>query len=117
MITVIEGTVKKVAARVPARSPGRGGAAPRRGLRHHLFEMAEAVGGGRVDPVDSQIEYPVDGLDRRLIVLRAPCVLPAGAADGSRAESDPGDVKVGIPQPPRLHAVPPLVSVLRPFLF
>src|SRR5439155_12719572 len=63
-----------------------------------LLGAAEAVGSGGVDPVDAQLERPVDRRDRLLVLLRAPAELPAAAADSPRAEADAGDLETGMAQ-------------------
>ena len=61
----------------------------------HLLGVAEAIGGGGVDPVDADVERAADGGDRIGVVLRAPAGGPFGAADRPRAEAEAGDGHVG----------------------
>jgi hypothetical protein len=68
-----------------------------------LLGVAEAVGGGGVDPVDAELERAVDRLDRLLVILRAPAELPATAADRPGAEANAGDLQTGVPQLSRLE--------------
>src|SRR5579864_6236639 len=51
------------------------------GTPNDRFGVAEAVGGGRVDPVDALFEGVVNRGDRLLILLGPPAELPASAAD------------------------------------
>jgi hypothetical protein len=64
--------------------------------------MAEAIGGGGVDPVDALLERAVDRSDRLIIVLRPPAELPASAADRPRAEPEPGDFQARLTELCRL---------------
>jgi hypothetical protein len=65
------------------------------GATDDLLGAAEAVGGGGVDPVDAQLERPLDRGDRVAVLLRPPAELPAGAADRPSAEPDAGDLEPG----------------------
>jgi hypothetical protein len=57
------------------------------GASDDLLGVTEAVGGGRVDPVDPVLQRVVDRSDRWLVVLRTPAVLPIPAADRPGAEA------------------------------
>ncbi len=61
-----------------------------------FFRVAEAVDGRGVNPVDTEIEGAMDGGDGFVVVLGAPCEFPVSAADGPCAESDGGEVEVGV---------------------
>ena len=65
-------------------------------LRHHLLGAAEAVDGGRVNPVDAEVEGAVDGRDRVAVVLRPPAELPAAAPERPGAEADARDLQVRV---------------------
>ena len=60
------------------------------GVANHLFRVAETIDGGRVDPVDAEIEGAVNGAYGIGVILRAPGELPVPSADGPGAESDGG---------------------------
>lgn len=62
------------------------------GAGDDLFRVAEAVDGGRVDPVDTALDGVTNGGDRVGVILRAPAERPVTAADRPRAESDARDV-------------------------
>ena len=57
-----------------------------------LFRVPEAVLGRGVDPVHPELERPMDGRDRFLVLLRAPAPLEAAAADRPGAEADTRDL-------------------------
>ena len=63
-----------------------------------LLGAAEAVRGRGVDPVDPELQRPVDGRDRLVILLWSPAELPATAADGPGAEADAADLQAGLAQ-------------------
>ncbi len=67
----------------------------RQGLRDHLLRMAQAVDGGRIDPVDAKFERTVNGGDGIAIVLRAPAVCP-GTTHRPGAETDGRDEEVRV---------------------
>jgi len=51
-----------------------------------------------VDPVDTELERPVDGCDRVVVLLRVPAELPATAADRPSAEPEARDLHAGGPE-------------------
>ena len=67
--------------------------------------MAEPVDGGRVDPVDAEIDRAPNRRDRVGVVLRPPAEQPVAAANRPRAKADDRDVQVRVPKPPCLHLV------------
>src|SRR3954470_16125217 len=64
-------------------------------LPHDFLGVAEAVGGGGVDPVDAQVERPADGGNRIGIVLRTPTGGPVGTAERPGAKPDAADRHLG----------------------
>ena len=66
------------------------------GSANHLFRVAEAVDGGCIDPVDSQIEGAMDGGDGFVVVLGAPGVFPVATADGPGAKANRRELKVRV---------------------
>ena len=73
----------------------------------HLFGAAKAVDGCGVDPVDDQLECPLNGRYRVGVVLRAPAPLPATAAYCPGAEADDADLHSRCAQGARLHLLFP----------
>ena len=71
-----------------------------------LLRAAEPVPGRGVDPVDAEVERPVDRRDGLLVVLRSPAEFPSAAADRPGAEADPGDLHAGRARVPWSPAVP-----------
>ena len=74
------------------------------------LRVAEAVGGGGVDPVDAELERAVDRGDRVVVLLWSPAELPPAAPDRPGAEADGGDLEAGRPQ---LTGVEPRLLQLR----
>jgi len=66
------------------------------GATHDLFAMAETVNGRGVDPVDAQVQRPVDRASGLLVVLRSPTVRPVPAAHGPGAQTDGRQLKAGL---------------------
>src|SRR5436305_387299 len=54
--------------------------------RDHFFRVAHSINGGRVDPVDTKLERPMDRGDRLFVILLAPAKLPACTTDTPGAE-------------------------------
>ena len=63
------------------------------GAADDLFRVAEAVGGGSVDPVDAELERAADRRDRVVVLLWSPAELPAAASDRPGAETDARDLE------------------------
>ena len=70
--------------------------------RDDLLRMAESVGGRGVDPVHAARHCLPNRRNRLVIVLRAPAETPL-AAYGPGAESDGGDVEVGVSELTGMH--------------
>ena len=62
---------------------------------HDPLRVPEAVDSRRVDPVDTELQRPLDRGHRLGVVLRAPAELPVPAPDRPRAEPDTGDLQAG----------------------
>ncbi len=60
-----------------------------------LLRVTEAVLGGRVDPVDAELEGVVDRSDRIVVVLCAPAPVVGRASERPGAEADAGDLEPG----------------------
>ena len=60
-----------------------------------LLRAAQPVRRSGVDPVHAHAECPLDGLDRRLVVLGSPAELPFASSDRPRAEANAGDLHPG----------------------
>lgn len=63
---------------------------------NHLFRVPQPIDGGRVDPVDSQVNGSMDGGNGLIIVLRTPGEGPVAAAYGPGAKADGSESKVGV---------------------
>jgi hypothetical protein len=57
--------------------------------------VTETVGGCRVDPIDTEVEGPVNGSDGLPVILRTPAEFPVASTDGLGAETEARDVHVG----------------------
>ena len=66
------------------------------GAANDLFRVAQAVDCRRVDPVDPELQSPVDCRNGLVIVLWAPGELPVATANGPCAKSDRSEVKVRV---------------------
>ncbi len=73
------------------------------GAGDDLLRAAEAVDGGRVDPVDAGVERLVNGGDGVGVVLGAPAPFISRAADGPGAEAHRRDVQVRFSQSLDVH--------------
>src|SRR5579884_3040143 len=62
---------------------------------HYRFGVAEAIGGGGVDPVNTLLEGVVNRGDGLVVFLRTPAELPSSAADRPGAEAYSRDFQVG----------------------
>src|SRR5215470_1189627 len=73
-----------------------------------FFGMADAVNGGGVDPIDAEFKGAMNRSDGIRVILRAPSEFPAGPAGGPSAETNGGDLQIGIAKSLDLHEyVPP----------
>mgnify|MGYP007031432341 CR=1 FL=1 len=66
-------------------------------------EAAEAVDGGRVDPVDADGHRLMDRADGKGVVLRAPAEFPIAAADGPGAQADGRELERRVAEFAGLH--------------
>jgi hypothetical protein len=56
--------------------------------RDDFFGVAQTVCGGRIDPVNSEFQCPMEGGDRLLVVLPTPAALATRATNGPSAEAN-----------------------------
>ncbi len=70
--------------------------AARQGARHDLLGMAQAVNGGRIDPVHASVQGCLDGRDGFVIVLRSPGEFPASAAHRPCTDADGREVHITV---------------------
>ncbi len=55
------------------------------GLPHDLLRVTKTIGWRRIDPVDPQLQGPIDGLQGPRIILGTPPIVPPTSTDGPRA--------------------------------
>jgi hypothetical protein len=56
--------------------------------REDLLGVTETVGGGRVDPIDTEVEGTANGGDGLPVILRTPAEFPIASTDGPGAETE-----------------------------
>jgi len=65
-------------------------------LRDNLFGVSKAIDSRSVNPINAQIERPLNGCNRFTVILSAPGILPIASANRPRAKTDWGEMEVGV---------------------